>query len=113
MASSTTQDTVPMCESEEQMPQINEVTLRILAKHLKNWQQLATYLGISDVEVSRVKADFSGSTDEQVFQMLIIWYRNFDPATNRHQMGTELIHALRRVSGTESLISLFQAGNMK
>ncbi|XP_033639114.1 uncharacterized protein LOC117299673 [Asterias rubens] len=115
MASNTTQKTVPKQESEtsSDMPPINEVTLRKLAENLPNWEQVASYLKITNIRVGRLKAECPGNIDEQIFQMLHIWYRRFNLAANRHQMGEELIDALKQVDGTEDLIACYLSGNMK
>ncbi|XP_071795936.1 uncharacterized protein [Asterias amurensis] len=115
MASNTTQKTVLKRESEtsSEMPPINERTLRELAKNLPNWEQVASYLHITTIRVGRLKAECPGNIDEQIFQMLHIWYSRFHLATNRHQMGEELIDALKQVEGTEDLVARYLSGNMK
>ncbi len=93
------------------MPPITEVTLIKLAKNLINWEAFATLLHVSSVKVSHVKAENPGNVEQQIFQMLMIWQRGWDPSENNHQMGAELIYALEQ-HGMPGLASLYKQGKL-
>ena len=57
-----------------------EICLRDLAKKLgPEWEDLATYLGIINSELTAVRSEGAGRVNSQIFRMLVRWMKRFDP----------------------------------
>ncbi|XP_071806113.1 uncharacterized protein [Asterias amurensis] len=57
-----------------------EICLRDLAKKLgPEWEDLATYLGIINSELTAVRSECAGRVNGQIFCMLVIWMQRFGP----------------------------------
>ena len=57
-----------------------EICLRDLAKKLgPEWEDLATYLGIINSELTAVRSEGSGRVNSQIFSMLVRWMQGFGP----------------------------------
>ncbi|XP_038065471.1 uncharacterized protein LOC119735688 isoform X2 [Patiria miniata] len=54
------------------------------------WEELATYLGITSAELFRIKSDHAGNVGNQMHAMLDLWWRKGRP-------DSELVEALREV----------------
>ncbi|XP_022100766.1 uncharacterized protein LOC110984673 isoform X2 [Acanthaster planci] len=88
---------------------MSEVNLRYLASNLgKEWRKLASYLQVRKDEIDRIQADHQ-ATEEQIFQMLILWWQRQDHSRRGTDDGAlnALCTALRE-SGRPDLISNFR-----
>ncbi|XP_038057880.1 NACHT, LRR and PYD domains-containing protein 12-like [Patiria miniata] len=86
---------------------ITEIKLRCMASCLgEEWKALATYLGVRSDEVNRIQADHMG-TEEQIFQMLMIWWQRWDKNGDKDDAASALSIALKK-SGRQDLCNTFE-----
>ncbi|KAJ8027692.1 FAS-associated death domain protein [Holothuria leucospilota] len=63
-----------------------------LSHKIAEWKKIARYLTIKEAQINSIQRDYDGHTQEQTYQMLLLWKRKKgDDATYR-----ALVQALRQ-----------------
>ncbi|XP_022098513.1 uncharacterized protein LOC110983516 [Acanthaster planci] len=81
------------------MEGLQDPKLRELSQELSfEWQSLASFLGLKAVEISVLKMDFPGQTENQIFNMLVRWRQKL---TSDVDQVAVLCAALKKIKRTD------------
>lgn len=73
---------------------------------VNEWERLATDLGFTSAQISKIKNDYQGHSEDQIFTMLVKWKERQKEQKNHAKIAESLVDALNKVGRNDIAVDV-------